>query len=47
MLVIKQVIKQISFNGKLDRAGQTKMLFIIEKAKEAILDFSKEIVRLL
>ena len=32
---------QINFIGNLDWAGNTKMFFIIEKAKETILDFSE------
>ena len=31
-------IQQINFTGNLDRAGST-MLFILEEAKETILDF--------
>ena len=42
-------IPQISFTG-IDfqhRAGYTTMLFIIESAKETILEFLKETVRVL
>ena len=34
-------IKQIDFTGNLDRPGNTTMFFIIEEAKETILDFSQ------
>ena len=33
-------IQQISFNGNLERAEVSTMLFIIEEAKERVLDFS-------
>ena len=32
--------QQISFNGNLERAEVSTMLFIIEEAKERVLDFS-------
>ena len=37
-----KVIKQINFTGNLDLSEQTTMFFIIEEAKETILDFSQE-----
>ena len=40
-------IQQINFTGNLDRAENTTMFFIIEEAKETILDFSQETVRVL
>ena len=40
-------IQQINFAGNLDRAGNATMLFILEKAKETILDFSQGTVRVL
>ena len=33
-------IQQMGFTANLDRAGNTTMLFIIEEAKETVLDFS-------
>ena len=36
-----RAIQQINFTGNLDRAGNTRMFLIIEKAKETVLDFSK------
>ena len=35
-----KAIQQISFTANLDRDGNTTKFFIIEEAKEAILDFS-------
>ena len=39
-----KAIEQVNCNTNLDRAGQTAMSFIIEEAKETILDFSQGIV---
>ena len=36
-----KAIQKINFTANLDRDEDTTMLFIIDKAKEAILDFSK------
>ena len=38
-----KAIQQISLNANLDRNGNTTMLFIIEEAKESILDFSQAV----
>ena len=38
-------MQQINFTANLDRGGITKMFFIIEEAKEAVLDFSIGIVK--
>ena len=38
-------MQQINFTGKLDRAGNTIMFFIIEEAQEKVLDFSQGTVR--
>ena len=35
-----RAIQQINFTGNLDRAGNTRVYFILEEAKETILDFS-------
>ena len=40
-----RAIQQINFAGNLDRARNTTMFFILEEAKETILDFSQETVR--
>ena len=37
---IPREIQQINFTENLDRAGNITMFFIIEEAKEIILDFS-------
>ena len=42
-----KAILQINFTGNLDRAGNTTMFFITEEAKEAVLDFSQVIVKVL
>ena len=39
--------QQISFTGNLDRPENTTMVFIIEEAKETILDFSQVTVKVL
>ena len=40
-------IQQINLTVNLDEAGNTKIVFIIEDAKETILDFSQGTVRML
>ena len=40
-------IQQINFTANLDRAGNTRMYFILEEAKETILDFSQGTVKVL
>ena len=40
-----KAIQQINFTANLDRAGNTTMFFIIEEAKETVLDFSQGIVK--
>ena len=42
-----RAIQQINFTANLDRAGNTRVCFILEKAKEAILDFSQGTVKVL
>ena len=42
-----KVIQQINFTGHLDRAGNTRLYFILEEAKETVLDFSQGIVKIL
>ena len=40
-------IQQIDFTGNLNRAEGSAMFFIIEEAKETVLDFLKGTVKLL
>ena len=40
-----RAIQQINFTANLDRAGNTTMFFIIEEAKETVLDFSQGTVK--
>ena len=42
-----KAIQQINFTGNLDRAGNIRVYFILEEAKETVLDFSQEIVKIL
>ena len=42
-----RAIQQIGFTANLDRAGETRMFFILEGAKETILGFSQGTVRIL
>ena len=42
-----RAMQQINFTANLDRAGNTRVYFILEDAKETILDFSQEIVKVL
>ena len=39
--------QQINFNANLDRVGNTRIYFILEKAKETKLDFSQGTVKVL
>ena len=42
-----KAIQQINFTANLDRAGNTRIYFILEEAKETVLNFSQETVRVL
>ena len=42
-----RAIQQINFTGNLDRAGNARVYFILEEAKETILDFSQGTVKVL
>ena len=42
-----KAIQQINFTGNLDRAKYTTMFFIIEEAKESVLDYTKGKVKVL
>ena len=39
-----RAIEQINFTANLDRAGNTRVYFILEEAKDTILDFSQGIL---
>ena len=40
-------IQQINFIANLDRTGNTKFYFILEEAKETVLEFSEATVKVL
>ena len=42
-----RAIQQINFTANLDRAGNTRIYFILDEAKETILDFSQGTVKVL
>ena len=42
-----RAIQQINFTANLDKDGSRKMFFIIEEAKETVLEFSQRTVRVL
>ena len=42
-----RAIQQINFTANLDGAGNAIVYFILEEAKETILDFSQGIVKVL
>ena len=42
-----RAIQQINFTANLDRTGNTWVYFILEEAKETILDFSQGTVKVL
>ena len=42
-----KTIQQINFTANLERAGNIKIYFILEEAKETILDFSQGTVQVL
>ena len=42
-----RAIQQINFTANLDRAGNTRVYFILEEAKETSLDFSQGPVKVL
>ena len=43
----QRTIQQINFTANLNRAGNTRVYFILEEAKETILDFSQGTVKVL
>ena len=42
-----RAIQQINFTANLDRAGNTRIYFILEESKETKLDFAKDTVKVL
>ena len=42
-----KAIQQFIFTANLDRAGNTKIYFILEEAKETVLDFSQGTAKVL
>ena len=42
-----RAIQQINFTANLDRPGNTRVYFILEEAKETILDFLQGTVKVL
>ena len=42
-----RAIQQINFTANVNRTGNTAMFFIIEEAKETVLDFSQGTVKVL
>ena len=42
-----RAIKQINFTANLDRAGNTRIYFILEKTKETILGFAQGTLKVL
>ena len=42
-----KAIQQINFTANLDRVGNARINFILEEAKETVLDFSQGTVKVL
>ena len=42
-----KAIQQINFRANLDRAGKTRLYFILEEAKETVFEFSQGTVKVL
>ena len=42
-----KAIQQINFTANLDRAGNTRIYFILEEAQKTVLDFSQRTVKVL
>ena len=42
-----RAIQHVTFTANLNRAGNTRIYFILEEAQETILDFSQGTVKLL
>ena len=43
----RKAIQQINFTANLDRAGNTRIYFILEEVKETVLDFSQGTAKVL
>ena len=43
----RKAIQQINFTENLDRAGNTRICFILEEGKETVLDFSQGTAKVL
>ena len=43
----RRAIQQINFTANLDRTGNTRIYFILEEAKETVLDLSQGTVKVL
>ena len=46
-MLIQKEIQQINFTGNLERDNGAMMFFIIEEAKETVLDFPQATVKVL
>ena len=42
-----RAIQQINFTANVDRGGNTRLYFILEEAKETVLEFSQGTVNIL
>ena len=42
-----KAMQQINFTANVNRAGNTRIYFILEEVKETVLDFSKGTVKVL
>ena len=42
-----KAIQQINFTANLDRAGNTRLYFILEEPKETVFEFPEETVKVL
>ena len=40
-----RAIQQVNFTANLERGGNTRIYFILEEAKEIVLDFLRETVK--
>ena len=42
-----RAVQQINFTANIERRGNTTMFFIVEEAKETVLDFSRGAIKFL
>ena len=42
-----KAVQQINFTANLDRAGNTRIYFVLEEAKETVFEFSQRTVKAL